>query len=145
MTNEFRFFYPLQVRYVETDAQGHVFFSHYLTYFDIGLTEYIRNLSFSYKDMLALGVDMFYVDAHCQYKGRAFFDDTLNVNARIARFGTTSFSFEFAIAKADSNELVATGDITAVTVDRKTWKPVRVPEALRQAVAEFEGQGQVLQ
>jgi acyl-CoA thioester hydrolase len=122
-----------------------VFFSHYLTYFDIGLTEYMRNLSFSYKDMLALGVDMFYVDAHCQYKGRAFFDDTLNVNARIARFGTTSFSFEFAIAKADSNELVATGDITAVTVDRKTWKPVRVPEALRQAVAEFEGQGQVLQ
>jgi acyl-CoA thioester hydrolase len=145
MTNEFRFSYPLQVRYVETDAQGHVFFSHYLTYFDIGLTEYMRNLSFSYKDMLALGVDMFYVDAHCQYRGRAFFDDTLNVNARISRFGNTSFSFEFAIAKADSNELVATGDITAVTVDRKTWKPVRVPEALRQAVAEFEGDGKVLQ
>lgn len=139
MKNEFRFFWPLKVRYVETDAQGHVFFSHYFTYFDIALTEYMRNLSFSYKEMLALGVDIFYVDAHCQYKGRAFFDDTLNVHARIARIGNTSFSFDFAIAKADNDELVAAGDITAVTIDRKTWKPVRVPEALRQAVAEFEG------
>lgn len=139
MTNEFRFYYPLKVRYVETDAQGHVFFSHYFTYFDIGLTEYMRNLSFTYKDMLALGVDMFYVDAQCQYKGRAFFDDLLHVHARIGRFGNTSFSFEFDIAKAGSNELIATGEITAVTVDRKTWKPVRVPEALRQAVGEFEG------
>jgi acyl-CoA thioester hydrolase len=139
MVNEFRFFYPLKVRYVETDAQGHVFFSHYLTYFDIGLTEYMLNLSFTYKDMLALGVDMYYVDAHCQYKGRAFFEDVLHVHARIARFGNTSFSFEFAIAKAESNESIATGEITAVTIDRKTGEPVRVPEALRQAVAEFEG------
>jgi acyl-CoA thioester hydrolase len=133
----FKFYHPLKVRYVETDAQGHVFFGHYFTYFDVALTEYMGNLGFTYADMLAQGVDMYYVDARCQYKGRAFFEDFLHVHARIARFGDTSFSFEFAIVRA--GELIANGEITAVTVDTQTWKPIRVPEALRRAVREFEG------
>ncbi len=135
----FKFYHALKVRYVETDAQGHVFFGNYFTYFDVALTEYMAGLGFTYADMLASGVDMYYVDARCQYKGRAFFDDWLHVNARIARFGNTSFSFEFAIVRTEDDKLVANGEISAVTVDMKTRKPIRVPEALRRAVMEFEG------
>jgi acyl-CoA thioester hydrolase len=135
----FKFYYPLKVRYVETDAQGHVFFGNYFTYFDVALTEYMGNLDFTYADMLASGVDMYYVDARCQYQGRAFFEDLLHVHARIARFGNTSFSFEFAIVRAEDDELIANGEIAAVTVDMETGKPIRVPDALRRAVSEFEG------
>jgi len=39
----FRFYYPVKVRFVETDAQGHVFFGHYLTYFDVGLRVHARH------------------------------------------------------------------------------------------------------
>nr|NIO70902.1 acyl-CoA thioesterase [Anaerolineae bacterium] len=39
---------------METDAQGHVFFGHYLTYFDIGLTEYMHAIGFGYQDLLAM-------------------------------------------------------------------------------------------
>jgi acyl-CoA thioester hydrolase len=42
LENRFRFFAPVQVRYAETDMQGHVFFGHYFAYFDIGLIEYLR-------------------------------------------------------------------------------------------------------
>ena len=56
-----KFYYPIKVRFVETDAQGHVFFGHYLTYFDVGLTEYMHTIGFSYQDLLAMGLDMFYV------------------------------------------------------------------------------------
>ncbi len=135
----FKFHHPLKVRYAETDAQGHVFFGNYFTYFDVALTEYVGGLSFSYADMLASGVDMFYIDARCQYQGRAYFEDRLHVHARIARFGNTSFSFEFAIVRTESDELIATGEIVAVTVDLETGKPIRVPDALRRAVAVFEG------
>lgn len=135
----FKFYHLLKVRYVETDAQGHVFFGNYFTYFDVALTEYMAGLDFTYADMLAQGVDMYYVDARCQYQGRAFFEDLLHVHTRIARFGNTSFSFEFAIVRAEGEEVIANGEITAVTVDMQTWKPIRVPEVLRQAVSEFEG------
>jgi len=145
---KYKFYYPLRVRYVETDAQGHVFFGHYLTYFDVGLTEYMRAIGYHYPDMVASGVDMFYVEASCQYKGRAYFDDLLHVHTRIGHIGNTSFTFEFAIYKQSNDvrepqsneELIATGKIVAVTVDTRTEQPVRVPDGLRKAVARFEGE-----
>ncbi len=139
MDVRYRFHCPIRVRYVETDAQGHVFFGNYLTYFDIGLLEYTRAVGYSYQDMLASGVDMFYVESSCQYKGRAYFDDLLHVHTRIGHIGNTSFAFEFAIFRQPADELIATGRITAVAVDRQTEKPVCVPDELREAVARFEG------
>jgi acyl-CoA thioester hydrolase len=139
MSQKYRFYFPLRVRYVETDAQRHVFFGNYLTYFDVGLTEYTRAIGYAYPDMVASGVDMFYVEAGCQYKGRAYFDDLLQVHCRIGHIGNTSFTFEFAIYKQPTDNLVATGKIVAVTVDAKTEQPVRVPDELREAVARFEG------
>lgn len=139
MSQKYKFYYPLRVRYMETDAQGHVFFGNYLTYFDIGLLEYTRAVEYSYQDMLDSGVDMFYVESTCQYKGRAYFDDLLHVHTRIGHIGNTSFTFEFAIYKQAADELIATGKIVAVAVDPETAQPVRVPDELREAVARFEG------
>jgi acyl-CoA thioester hydrolase len=83
-------------------------------------------------------MDILYVEASCQYKGAARFDDLLHVHARISRFGNTSFTFEFSIYKHPSDELIATGRIIIVMVDIKTEKPIRVPDELRKAVALFE-------
>jgi acyl-CoA thioester hydrolase len=138
---KYKFYHPLRVRYNETDAQGHVFFGNYLTYFDVGLLEYTRALGYTYQDMVASGVDMFYVEANCQYKGRAYFDDLLHVHTRIGHIGNTSFAFEFAIYRQPADEMIATGRIAAVAVDMETEQPIRVPDELREAVAQFEGIG----
>ena len=135
---KYKFYHPLRVRYVELDPQGHVMFSHYLNYFDIGLTEYTRTIGYFYPEMVASGVDMFYVEAGCQYKGRAHFDDLLHVHTRIGHIGNTSFTFEFAIYKQPADELIARGKIVAVAVDVETEQPVHVPDRLREAVARFE-------
>jgi acyl-CoA thioester hydrolase len=134
----FKFYHPLRVRYVEVDAQQHVYFGHYLTYFDVALIEYMRAIGYSYRDMVADGVDMFYVDADCQYKGRARFDDLLHVHARIGHIGNTSFTFEFAAYRQPEDTLVTTGKIVAVAVNARTETPVRVPDELREAVRQFE-------
>jgi acyl-CoA thioester hydrolase len=140
MSQKYKFYHPLRVRYVEMDPQQHVLFSQYLNYFDLGLTEYTRAIGYFYPDMVASGVDMFYVKAECDYKGRAYFDDLLHVHTRIGHIGDTSFTFEFAIYKPSDDELIATGKIVAVAVDAKTHESVRVPDELRDAVARFEGQ-----
>ena len=140
MSQKHKFYHALQVRYLEVDAQRHVFFGHYLTYFDVALMAYMRAIGYTYQDMTALGVDMFYVEASCQYRGRARFDDLLHVHTRIGHIGNTSFTFEFVIHKQPTDELIATGKIVAVAVDVKTEKPVRVPNELRKAVARFEGE-----
>ena len=136
--HKYRFFRPIRVRYVEVDAQRHVFFGHYLTYFDVALVEYLHATGHSYQEMMASGVDMFYAAADCQYKGRARFEDLLHIHARIRHIGNTSFTFEFAAFKQPADELIATGKIVAVAVDAETEEPVRVPDALREAVARYE-------
>jgi acyl-CoA thioester hydrolase len=133
-----RFFAPIQVRYVETDMQGHVFFGHYFTYFDFGLTEYLRAVGFGYNDFLDVGVDFFYVEANCKYKGRAFFEDSLHVHTRVGQIGNSSFTFEFAVFEELTNRPIATGHIVAVAVDKDSQKPIRVPDRFRQAVLDFE-------
>ncbi len=140
MDEKFKFYCPIKVRFVETDAQGHVFFGHYLTYFDVAMTEYMHAIGFRYQDMLALGVDMFYVEARCQYHSRAYFEDVLHVHARIGPIGNSSMTYEFAVFEESSERLVATGQIVAVCVDAETHEKVRVPDALRRAVAAFEGE-----
>jgi len=135
----YRFFCPVQVRYVETDQQGHVFFGHYLTYFDFALTEYLKAIDHGYDRFLEAGIDFFYVESLCRYRDRAFFDEVLHVHARIATIGTTSFTFQFGVFESSSQRFIADGHIVAVAVDRKTQKPVPVPDGLREAAARFEG------
>jgi acyl-CoA thioester hydrolase len=134
----YRFHYPVKVRYAEVDAQQHVFFGHYLTYFDIALVEYMRAIGHPYRDMIDLGVDMFYAHAECDYRGRARFEDVLDVHARIGHIGNTSFTFDFAAYRRADGKLIATGRIVAVAVDVGSQEPTRVPEALRLAVRRFE-------
>lgn len=140
MSEKYKFFTPVRVRYADTDAQGHVFFSNYLVYFDQGLTDYLKAIGYGYDAMLDDGFDFFYVEAQCTYKGSARFDEVLNVHARITHIGRTSFTFQFAIYKADMDRLITTGRIVAVAVEKGGRQPVPVPEKLRRAVESYEGE-----
>jgi acyl-CoA thioester hydrolase len=139
MPEHYRFFTPIQVRYAETDAQGHVFFGNYLTYFDVAVTEYLKAIHYPYEKLLEQGLDFYYVETLCQYKDRAYFDEVLHVHARIGRVGNTSFTYEFAVWESSADRFVCRGHIVAVVVDRDRRRPVPVPEGLRRAVASFEG------
>ena len=141
MEERFRFFSPVQVRYADTDAQGRVFFANYLTYFDMARNEYFKAIGFPYRTLLERGVDFFEVESLCQYRSGAFFDEVLQVHARIERIGNTSFTTRFAIHEQVSGRLICRGHIVAVTVDRETERPVRVPDALRRAVKAYEPEG----
>jgi acyl-CoA thioester hydrolase len=135
--DKYKFFEPLRVRFQDTDLQGHVYFGTFLTYFDEGLTGYMHAIKCTYGDLKNAGVDLFYIRTECDFKSEAFFEEVLNVHARAGQIGNSSIPFEFAAFKAQSDELVATGKIVAVTIDPQTKKPVRVPEVFRDAVARY--------
>ncbi len=139
MTERFKFRTPIRVRYADTDMQGHVFFANYLTYFDQALTDYLKVVEYGYKKFLDAGIDFFYVDTQCTFKGSSTFDDLLHVHARLDSVGRTSFTFRFTIFNAETDAFVASGRIVAVAVDRKTRRPVPVPEGFKKAVEVYEG------
>lgn len=135
---KYRFYHPVQVRFADTDAQGHVFFGTYFTYFDEGVSAYLRIIGFPWHKLQESGLDIYYVDAGCQYKGSAVFEDRLHVHTRLARIGNSSLTLECAIYKEADGQLIATGHITSVIVDQETGRPVRVPDELRRQAAAYE-------
>lgn len=134
----FRFVCELPVRYADTDAQGHVFFANYFTYCDEALTAYLRSAGMAWKDVLALGVDMFYVSAHCDYRGSARFEDTVVVGVRVERIGTTSLETAYELRNGRGGEIIATARLVNVCVAKESREKMPVPEPLRAAIAAVE-------
>jgi acyl-CoA thioester hydrolase len=140
MTNddEFHFSHRLRVRWAEVDAQNIVFNGHYLTYFDVGMTEYLRAVGVPYPDgFLEYGGDLFLVKATVEFKSPARYDDEIDCRVRIGRIGSSSVQFCFALRRGD--ELLASGENIYVNGDPTTRAPTRVHQAIRDHVAAFEG------
>jgi acyl-CoA thioester hydrolase len=133
------FFTTIPVRFSDTDANGHVFFGNYLTYFDTALLEYLKAVKYGFKRLLDQGLNMYYVEALTRFTEASAYEDTLDVYVEITKLGTTSFTVDFTIYKHQTDRLINSGHIVAVLVDVKTEKPARIPEDFRSAIREFQG------
>jgi acyl-CoA thioester hydrolase len=135
--DDYRFSHALRVRWAEVDRQGVVFNGHYLTYFDVGVTEYWRAIGYPYPDVLVKhGTDLYAVKAAVEFRASALYDDVLDVCMRVARLGRTSMHFAPEIHRG--GELIATGELVYVNVDPATKRPAPLPEPLRAAILTFE-------
>lgn len=134
---DFRFFHPLRVRWVEVDMQKIVFNGHYLMYFDTAVADYWRHLVLPYEQtMHDLGGDLYVVKSSLEYKASAIYDDLLHIGLRCDRIGNSSMTFK-ACAFRGQQPLV-TGELVYVYADPKTQSSRPVPDALRQTLLGFE-------
>lgn len=135
--DDFRLSTQLRVRWAEADMQGVVFNGHYLTYADIGTTEYFRALKQSMTgETGAQGSDFFAVRTLLEYHAPALYDDLLDVHIRLARLGNSSMQFVVGIFRDD--ELLTTGELVYVYADQQTRQPRPIPPVFRSAVKAFE-------
>lgn len=131
------YFFPIQVRFADTDAQGHVFFGTYLTYFDEAVSGLLRALDHAYPQLRARNLDFVYAHAECDYVAPAVFEDLLHVYARVANVGATSVTFECNALRVSDDALVARGKLVCVMRDAATHQKTVVPESLRAAIEQF--------
>src|SRR5262245_34966311 len=113
---EFRFVHRLRVRWAEVDRQGIVFNGHYLTYFDVGITEYYRALGYPYPDGLAAhGTDLYVRKAEVEYHASAEYDDEVDIGVRVERLGNSSFDFRVEIFRGQQR--LVSGKVVYVNAD----------------------------
>lgn len=133
----YSFFHQLRVRWAEVDRQGIVFNGHYLTYFDVAITEYWRAIDLPYPDGVAdSGSDLYVVKTLINYKGSAEYDDILDIGVHVSRIGLTSITFQLGIFREGS--LLVDGEVVYVNADPETRRPAQVPDKLRHAIEHFE-------
>lgn len=128
------FSFDVRIAYADTDRMGVVYYGNYLTLFERGRTELMRNLGLRYRDMEE--VDQVFLpvsEAFVKYLSPARYDDLIRVVTRVKKLGGASVEFEYDILDVETNRAVARGTTLHPFVD-KTWKPVRVPAHVRAKV-----------
>lgn len=138
------YLHPLRVRYQETDQMGVVFHSNYVTWFEIGRTEWIRNAGYDYKSIEARGLLLPVIDLQCRYVLPARYDDTVVVCTRIAECTPLRVSFESQVRRVEMEqfapsampageelpgELLVEGGTKHVWVNTE-WQPARLNKVM---------------
>ena len=137
MKSDFAFHYAHRVRWVECDPQWVVFNGHYLTYFDVAITEYARAVGLpSVVSQQQSGQQFFARKATIEYHQPAKYDDELDIGVRLAALGRSSARFVLEIYRGET--LLTAGELIYVFVDSTAGVSLPIPESQRQAVREFE-------
>ena len=142
--SDFHFFYPLRVRYSEIDAQGIVYNSHYVTYYDVAITEFLRTLSFDYSlaAVARTGKDFHTVKVTVEYQAPARYDDEPVVGVRAGHIGRSSITWEMAIFRQREETSLSTGEVVWVYTDQVTHKSTPLPAELVSEVRNGQPNGQ---
>jgi acyl-CoA thioester hydrolase len=127
----------IRVRYGETDQMGYAYYGIYAQYYEVGRVETMRRLGFSYKDVEDRGILMPVADFSISYKKPAFYDDELTlVTALRQRPGPVRLCFDYTCLNQHGT-LLNTGQVTLVTLDKKTGKMCRLPDWFEAALDRF--------
>lgn len=145
LAGDFAHRHDVQVRLADTDAMGHVNNANYLTYVEIARIAYYEAVV---RKPLPLGVHgaeegMILAEIRMTYRSPAFYGETLTIETRVDRIGTTSFTMVHRVTAPETRygpaRLVAVSESVLVSYDYQAERPIAVPEDWRAAIATFEG------
>lgn len=107
-----------RARYGETDQMGIIYHPNYYVYFEIGRTEFLREMGgMSYKNMEETGVMLPIVETHCRYRVPAKYDDELIVKTMIKDMTAARITFSYQLIRAVDEVLLAEGETTNAFVN----------------------------
>lgn len=131
------FRHRLRVRWVECDIQGIVFYGHYLTYFDIAITELYRDAIGSWSALADHNADLVVAEAGIRYRASARFDDEIDVIASIRHLGSTSVVTDMSIERVADGALLVEGDLRHVFVDPVSLAKREMPAPIRSRLERY--------
>lgn len=137
-TDGFNFSFPIQMRWNDLDALGHVNNSVYVTYFEIARGQFMLNACPFWdwtKDMFLIA------NVHVDFLKELVLTSTNPlVHVRTVKIGGKSFVLEYIITSGKGKETVihAKGTTTQIMFDRKTRQTIEISDRVRASLREFD-------
>jgi len=126
--------FELTVRYAETDAQGVVHHRNYLTWFEEGRSDFLRQKGLNYSDMEKSGFFVVVAEAHVKYKAPAFYEDKVIISTTLERAKGKILEFTYEARRSDGDLLCAASTVHVVIDSDK--RPVNLPLEWLQGMVE---------
>lgn len=109
---------------------GVVYHANYFVWFEVGRTDLLRAQGWTYKEMEADGLSLPVIEAHCEYKQPARYDDELEIRTAVMLASPVRVAFEYEVVRPADAQTLATGRTVHVTIDRD-GRPSRLPERVK--------------
>lgn len=120
----------VRVRYAETDQMGVVYHANYFVWFEIGRTDLLRQLGWTYREMEAEGFTLPVLNARCQYHRPARYDDEIEIRTSGRLISPVRLAFEYRAVRTADEVVTASGETLHAAVNRG-GRPCRLPERVR--------------
>ena len=135
---DFKFYFPIQVRYGDLDPQWHVNNAKFLTYIEQARFAYLVELQlWDGKSFMDLGLII--ADVHVSYKAPILLGQKVRVGVRVQNIGTKSLTYACQIEDETTHAVLATAEIIGVSFNYHTHSTQPVPEDWRQKISQYEG------
>ena len=130
---------PIEVRFADVDAFGHVNNAKYLTYFEQARVKYFNDIVDWTYDWSKEGIIL--AKADIDFIKPIHFRDEIIVFTRCSRLGNKSFDLQYRIISYKDGEEFLMSDCTTVMVafDYVHKKSIVIPEEWKQVLRKYEG------
>ena len=127
----------IRVPFVDVDSSDRIHFTAVMRYWELAEHALMRSLGMPYATTLR---DFAFPRVHvsADFRGGILFDDELDVEARVANVGSSSWTVAFTARNASAGPdapILAEGRMTIVAMDPETERPMPLPAALRRALS----------
>ena len=117
----------IRVYYEDTDQMGIVYYGNYARYYEIGRTEMIRDLGFTYKQMEAMNIMLPARSLKINYMKPAYYDDQLTIRTIVDTIPKVKFPIKTEIYN-EKGELINSGKVVLAFFNSLTNKPCAAPK-----------------
>ena len=94
----------VRVRYAETDQMGVAYHGDYFAWFEVGRTDLLRTLGFTYRELERQGVRLPVIETHVRYLQPAYYDDELEIHTRLTRMSGARLAFSYEVHRVGSSD-----------------------------------------
>ncbi|MGH2504307.1 MAG: acyl-CoA thioesterase [Ktedonobacterales bacterium] len=126
----------VRVPFVDVDSSDRIHFTAVMRYWEIAEHALMRSLGMPYATALC-EVAFPRVHVSADFRGGILFDDELEIEARVAQVGSSSWTVAFTARDANGgpdSPTLADGRMTIVAMDPATQRPRPLPTELRAAL-----------
>jgi acyl-CoA thioester hydrolase len=123
--------HQIRVIFGDTDQMGVVYYANYLRFFESARADYWRSLGRTYKDLEDAQVAMPVIEAHCNYKKPARYEDLLEVDIRVGEMRTASMRFDYVVHR--DVDVLAEG-YTRHAIIGPNGRPRAIPQFMKDLV-----------
>ncbi len=113
----------IEIRYAETDQMGVVYHANYLVWLEIGRTQLIKDLGFTYAGLEAEGYLSPVTDLSIQYKAAMKYGQNAWVRTWVESHGRIRTLYGYEILHEDGT-IAATAKTEHVVVKKENFRPV---------------------